>query len=179
MEGRLDLELEKGSLILLDTAPLVYLVEAGGGSERRAQAARGLFAALREEGFELCASALLWTELLSGPLARGDLSLAGRYRVLLADSRFVRLVPLDAAIAEEAARLAASPLIKGRLALADSIHLATAIVEGARGLLTNDEGLREAAQRLGAEKNGAPGGDRRRLALPEIFLFDELAYGVE
>jgi predicted nucleic acid-binding protein len=178
MEGRLDIGLEKGSLILLDTAPLVYLVEAGGGSGRRAQAARVLFAALRDEGFELCASTLLWTELLSGPLAAGDLGLAERYRALLADSSFARLIPLDAAIAEEAARLASSPLLKGRLALADSIHLATAVVEGARGLLTNDEGLREAAERLGAGREGGPRGGPRRLALPEIFLFDELAFRI-
>jgi len=174
MEGRLDLGLEKGSLILLDAAPLVYLVEAGGGSAFRASAARGLFAALRDEGFELCASTLLWTELLAGPLAAGDSLLADRYRALLADSRFARLIPLDAAIAEEAARLEASPLLEGRLALADSIHLATAAVEGAQGLLTNDEALREAAERL---KAGGEGG-RRRPALPEILLFDELAYGI-
>lgn len=179
MEGRLDLGLEKGSLILLDTAPLVYLVEAGGGSERRARAARGLFAALRDEGFELCASTLLWTELLAGPLARGDSSLAERYRALLADSSFARLLPLDAAIAEEAARLASSPLLKGRLALADSIHLATAAVEGARGLLTNDEGLREAVERLKPGEGAAPGRGSGRPALPEILLFDELAYGME
>lgn len=179
MEGRLDLGLEKGSPILLDTAPLVYLVEEGGGSERRARAARGLFAALREEGFELCASTLLWTELLSGPLARGDASLAGRYRALLADSRFVRLVPLDAAIAEEAARLAASPHLKGRLALADSIHLATAIVEGAAGLLTNDEGIREALERLKRGEGAGPERESRRPAPPEALIFDELAYGME
>ena len=175
MEGRLDIGLEKGSRILLDAAPLVYLVEPAGKNEFRASAAEALFGALRDGGFQLCASALLWTELLAGPLASGDAGLADRYRALLADSSFVRLIPLDVAIAEESARLMASPLLKGRLALADSVHLATAIVEGAQGLLTNDEGLREAARKIArADRND--GQSRRNM--PQILLFDELVYGI-
>jgi predicted nucleic acid-binding protein len=175
MEGRLDIGLKKGSRILLDTAPLIYFVEAAEKSQSLVSAATALFAALRDEGFELCASTLLWTELLEGPLASGDARLADRYRALLADSNFVRLIPLDVAIAEESARLMASPLLKGRLALADSVHLATAIVEGAQALLTNDEALREIAHKLARVDQGD--GPRRR-TLPEILLFDELAFRI-
>lgn len=177
MSCRLGLQLEKGSLVLIDSAPLVYLVEGGSGPSPRGGAASSVFAALKEGGLELIASTLLWTELLAGPLAEGKGELADRYRRLLADSSFLRLVPLDVAIAEEAARLMAEARArKAGLALADSVHLATAAVEGAAALLTNDGGLREAAEALRPGREGKKGG---RPALPEVLLFDELAYRVE
>lgn len=62
---------------------------------------------------------------------------------------------MDVAIAEEAAALRA----RRGLALADSLHIATARVLGAASVLTNDEEWRRVPE------------------CPPVFLVDELSFG--
>jgi predicted nucleic acid-binding protein len=131
----------------------VYLVQDAPDSPRRAAAARFLDAAAKGE-LALVASAIAWTELLEGPLRSGDAGLAERCRALLADSSRIRIESVDVAIAEEAAALRA----RRGLGLADSLHIATAVVLGADAALTNDEAWR-----------GVP-------ECPRVLLIDELAF---
>jgi predicted nucleic acid-binding protein len=142
-----------GSVLLVDSSALVYLVEGANGSPRRAAVSRFLEAAARGE-IGLVVSALAWAELLEGPLRSGDAALAARCRALLADSPRVRVEPVDVAIAEESALLRA----RRGLGLADCIHIATARVLGADAVLTNDEAWRRVPE------------------CPPVLLVDELAF---
>jgi predicted nucleic acid-binding protein len=132
--------LEPGSLVLVDSSALVYLVEGEAASPRRAAVER-FFGEASAKGLLLVASTLAWAELLEAPLARGDLGLADRYRILLSDSSRIRLEVVDAAVADRAASLAAGLPEPRRRALspADLMHIATAIVLRASAVLTNDE----------------------------------------
>ncbi len=134
-----DLGLEEGSLVLVDTAPLAYLTDDGSG--HRGKVAAAFLEAAAGGRIRLTASALVWTELLTRPLARGDGPAAERIRRLLSDSRTIVLAPFEVAIAEEAAILMATRKV---LAMADALHLATAIVLRADAVLTNDSAWQEA-----------------------------------
>ena len=171
----------RGDLVLVDTAPLVHLVEGGpsrGGEgargaalpggpsvgrtgatspDRRAIAAAAFFKAAEAGGLRLAASALAWTELLAKPLREGDEALADRFRSFLADSRRLYLAPVDAAIADAAAALRG----RRRLELADAVQIATALVLGAAAVLTNDEAWRRVPD------------------CPRVILLDELAFELE
>ncbi|MDP3180137.1 MAG: PIN domain-containing protein, partial [Spirochaetaceae bacterium] len=102
-------------------------------------------------------STVIWTELLAAPLRSGDRALATAYRSLLSDSSRIVLEPVDAAIAERAALLRASR----NLELADSIHIATALVLGAAAILGNDEAWRRVPE------------------CPPLLLVDELAFDAD
>lgn len=156
----LGLGLEKGSLVLLDAAPLIYLVE--GGTAARAGLLTAFLEASARGEIGLVASTLLWTEVLSRPRAREDARTADGYRRILADSGRLVLIPPDVAIAEEAARLLGA---REGLGLADAFHLGTAIVRGAAAVLTNDE----AWKAIPLETKRGPG----RI---QILLVDELAW---
>jgi predicted nucleic acid-binding protein len=136
----MDLELPASSLVLLDSSALVYLVEGEASSPRRG-AVEYFLAEAESRRWRLVASTLAWTELLEKPIARGDSELAGRYRSLLADSSHIELRVVDVAVAERAAALSATlaPPLRRRLSSADILHIATAIVLGARAVLGNDE----------------------------------------
>ena len=171
MLDALEFGLEKGDLVLLDSAPLVYLIEGRG--EARQVVVEAFFAAARASSIRLAASTLVWAELLRGPLARADEELSLSYRRLLSDSSLICLEPVDAAIAETAAGLVAAEAgrLSGKkatgpgLELPDAIHLATAIVLGAAAVLTNDEAWKAFAEARDFKPK-----------LPPILLVDELAF---
>lgn len=148
-----ELGLRRGNSILVDASPFIYLVE---GSEGRRRSVESFFALAAEADLRLFGSVLVWTELLHKPLRSGATKLADRYRGILADSSRVVLVPVDVAIADEAARLRA---LRG-LQLADAVHVATARVLSVSAILGNDESWR-----------GIP-------ECPPLLLVDELAFGL-
>ncbi|HET7839614.1 MAG TPA: PIN domain-containing protein [Rectinemataceae bacterium] len=150
-------KLPPGSIVLVDTAAFVYLLEGSGARRRVVEAS---FASARERGLDLIASTIVWTELLDGAGPRAEL--AAGYRSLLADSARIRLIGVDVAVAEEAAGLLAAARAAGRpLGLADSLHIATAIVMGAKAVLGNDEAWRQVPP------------------CPPLLLIDELAFDLE
>lgn len=151
-----------GSMVLVDSSALVYLVEGEPLSPRR-RAVEAVLERAKAGEIGLVASTMAWAELLESPLAAGDPELAARYRRLLADSSLIVLREVDVAVAERAAALAAS--LKGprrrSLSTGDLIHIATAIELGADAVLTNDE-----------DWGAAPG-------CPPLLLVDELAAGAD
>ena len=155
-------ELAPGSIVLVDSSALVYLVEDEPSSPRR-RAVETFMAESKEKGWRLVASALAWEELLEKPLCSGDAELAARYRRLLADSRRIELRVVDVAAAEGAAVLAASlaPARRRWISSADLVHVATAIAAGAKAILGNDESWRELR------------------SCPPLILVDELAAELE
>ena len=115
-----------GATVLVDTAPFIYMLE-----DHPTLAPRfvGLFEAERRGELTIAITPVTVAEVLVGPLKAGQEGLARRYeRALLA----YELVPIDAALAAQAARLR----VRYRLRLPDALQLAAALEIGAHALVT-------------------------------------------
>jgi predicted nucleic acid-binding protein len=117
-----------GALLLMDTAPIVYVLE---GHPEFASRYRPLFEAHASARLSFAVTTITIAEVLTGPLRTGDEALARRYRAVLESWR---VVALDTGIAESAARLRASL----RLKLADAVQAASALAINATALVTHD-----------------------------------------
>ncbi len=117
-----------GARLLVDTAPIIYVLES---HPRLASRFEPVFT-LHEQGrVALAVTSVSLAEVLTGPLAAGEESLARRYRAVLESWR---VVDLTADIAEQAARLRG----RYRLKLPDAVQLASALVINADALVTHD-----------------------------------------
>lgn len=117
-----------GSKVVVDTAPIIYLLEDHPVLARRFV---GLFEAAARGELAIAISTVTLAEVLVGPFQAGQEALARRYeRALLA----YEVVVMDNALAVQAARLRA----RYRLKLPDAIQLATALEVGAASLVTHD-----------------------------------------
>jgi predicted nucleic acid-binding protein len=121
-------ELQEHALLLLDTAPIVYFLEA---HSRFAPRFKPLFDRHADGGLRFAVTTITVAEVLTGPLQAGDEALARRYRAVLESWQCVEL---DVGIAESAARLRASL----RLKLADAVQAASALAINAAALVTHD-----------------------------------------
>lgn len=120
--------LHEGALLLVDTAPIVYVLEAQPTFGPRFAP---LFEAHAAGRLDFAVTTITLAEVLTGPLQAGDEMLARRYRAILESWR---LVELDVDIAESAARFRASL----RLKLADAVQAASALAINAAALVTHD-----------------------------------------
>ncbi|HET7401856.1 MAG TPA: PIN domain-containing protein [Usitatibacter sp.] len=120
--------LAEGALVLVDTAPIIYVLE---GHAQLAARFAPLFARHEEGTLHLAVSTVTLSEVLAGPLAAGEEAIARRYRATLESWGVVNLT---ADIAEQAARARA----QYRLKLPDAIQLATALAINADALATHD-----------------------------------------
>jgi len=121
------------SRIFLDTNFFIYLYEAQGQRAARAGYLSRAFIARRDEIFT---SVMSLGEVLVAPLARGDFSLAQRYRRLFR-SPGITVLPF----VEQAAEVFARLRIGGKVKPPDAIQLATAGTAGCDLFLTNDDRL--------------------------------------
>jgi|GEM_PF-63739 predicted nucleic acid-binding protein len=124
-------QLPEGSLIAIDTAPLIFWLE---GHPRWAAAYAALFDGLDAGRWQGLLSTITLAELLTGPLQQGRDELAERYAAALCDPGSFQLASLTPAIATSAARLRA----RYKLRLPDALQLATALQGGAQALVTHD-----------------------------------------
>ena len=132
-------DLPQGALLLVDSAPIIYVLE---DHPKLAPRFRPLFDAHAAGRFRFAVTAITIAEVLTGPLGAGDDALAQRYRAIL---QSWRPVALDVGVAESAARLRASM----RLKLADAVQAASALAINAAALVTHDRGfLRLASLRV-------------------------------
>ncbi|HEX3919362.1 MAG TPA: PIN domain-containing protein [Caulobacteraceae bacterium] len=120
--------LADGALVLVDTAPIIYHLEA---HPQLGPRFRPLFEAHAAGRLRFAVTTITLAEVLTGPLGAGNDALARRYRAVL---ETWRVVPLDADIAETAARLRATL----RLKLPDAIQAASALALNAAALVTHD-----------------------------------------
>jgi predicted nucleic acid-binding protein len=120
--------LPRHALLLVDAAPIIYVVE---GSEPFATHFTPVFAAHSQGQIRLAVTTLGLAEVMVGALRNGQELLATRYRTLLESWQ---VVPLDTEIAVSAARLRAAH----KLQLTDAVHAASSIAIGAYALLTYD-----------------------------------------
>ena len=127
--GSLDLsELPEQALLLLDSAPIIYFLEA---HPKLGPHFRPLFDEHAAGRVRFAVTTITVAEILTGPLQAGDEGLARRYRAILESWR---IVELDVDIAESAARLRASL----RLKLPDAVQAASALAINASALVTHD-----------------------------------------
>jgi len=117
-----------GALILVDSAPIIYTLEAHPKLATRYQR---LFQRHADGELALAVTTVTIAEVLTGPFKAGEETLAKRYRAAL---ETWTLVAFDADIAEGAARLRGTYGLK----LPDAIQLASALAINADALVTHD-----------------------------------------
>jgi predicted nucleic acid-binding protein len=120
-------DLPAQALLLMDSAPIIYFLEA---HPKFASRFRPLFEAHAAGRLRFAVTTITVAEVLTGPLQARDEALARTYRAILGSWRPVEL---DVDIAEGAARLRASL----RLRLADAVQAASALAINA-ALVTHD-----------------------------------------
>ena len=121
-------ELPAGALLLVDSAPIIYTLEA---HERFAGRFAPRFQRHADGELLLAVTTVTIAEVLTGPLRAGEEALARRYRSAL-DAW--QVVDLTSDIAESAARLRG----KYGLKLPDAIQAASALAINADALVTHD-----------------------------------------
>jgi len=120
--------LPEGSLVLVDSAPIIYVLE---GHPKFSPRFKPLFDAHTAGRLRFAVTTITIAEVLTGPLRAGEDALARRYRAVLESWQ---PVALDTDIAESAARLRAAL----RLGLADAVQAASALAIDAAALVTHD-----------------------------------------
>lgn len=127
--GPLDFSnLPQGALVLVDAAPIIYILE---GHSKFAPRFQPLFDRQAAGEILFAVTTLAIAGVLTGPLGAGEEALAKRYRAVMESWQVVNLT---AEIAESAARFRASLKLK----LADAIQVASAIAVNADALVTHD-----------------------------------------
>jgi predicted nucleic acid-binding protein len=121
-------EVPDRALLLLDSAPVIYILES---NPKFASRFRPLFAAQASGRLRFAVTPITIAEVLIGPLQTGDKALMRRSRAILESWQ---LVEFNVDIAESAARLRASL----RLKLADAFQAASALAINAAALVTHD-----------------------------------------
>jgi predicted nucleic acid-binding protein len=121
--------------LYLDSNILIYMVEGHADLRELVLAA---FREIEARDVASYTNEITITECLNGAYRAGLEALAQEYLGLLATREFITLIPVDADVCIEAARLGAVH----RLKTVDSIHLASATLAGCQALLTNDGGFR-------------------------------------
>ena len=96
-----------------------------------------LFSATANGRLTLLTSMITLIEVLSHPMRHGHDALADQYRDILLASPGLRVEPVSAAVAEQAARLRATHGLR----TPDAVQAATALCAGARVFVTNDARL--------------------------------------
>ena len=116
------------ALVVLDSAPIIYLLEDHPKYKRRFEP---IFESHASGNVRFAVTTITIAEVLTGPLGAGDEMLARRYRSVL-DSW--QVIDLDPDIAESAARMR----VLFRLKLADAVQVASAVAINADALVTHD-----------------------------------------
>ena len=122
-----------------DTAPVIYFVEA---HPRYDALVTAIFQRIAAGVLRGITSVITLTEVLIHPLRQGNPRLGDEYRSLLLTSGDFQTLPIDAAVAEQAADLRA----RYGLRTPDALQIATALAAGCAALLTNDARLQRVTE---------------------------------
>jgi predicted nucleic acid-binding protein len=123
-------EVPDGATVLIDTNPIIYVLE---GNPLGAPF-RSLFEAVDKGRIRALVTPITVAEVVSGPLKARKEALAERYRRTLTQSPGWSTRDIDADVAVLAARLR----LRHGLKLPDAIQLAVALEEGCYALVTHD-----------------------------------------
>jgi predicted nucleic acid-binding protein len=119
-----------GATVLIDTNPIIYLLEGN----PLAAPFRALFESVDNGRIRALVTPITVAEVVSGPLKARKEALAERYRRILTQSPGWSTRDIDADVAVLAARLR----LRHRLKLPDAIQLAVALEEGCYAVVTHD-----------------------------------------
>jgi predicted nucleic acid-binding protein len=122
------------TLIALDTAPIIYYIEA---HPEFGPKIRPILDAIIQGEINATISSLAHTELLTLPLKNQNEGLIGTYDQLLRGTKNLHTQPVTTEIARAAAVLRANYGLR----TPDAIHVATAILTNAECFITNDQKL--------------------------------------
>jgi predicted nucleic acid-binding protein len=120
--------LPEGALLLVDSAPIIYILE---GHAKFAARFAQMFRRHADGEVLLAVTTVSIAEVLTGPLRTGEEALAKRYRAVM---ETWQVVDVTVDIAESAARLRGKYALK----LPDAIQLASALAINADALVTHD-----------------------------------------
>jgi predicted nucleic acid-binding protein len=120
--------LPENALLLIDTSPIIYVLEDHPTHKARFQP---LFEAQTQGRVRFATTTIALAEVMAGPLKRADEAGARHCRTII---ETWRIIALDNDIAESAARLRASL----RLRLPDAIQAASALAINADALVTHN-----------------------------------------
>jgi predicted nucleic acid-binding protein len=123
-------EVPDGATVLIDTNPIIYVLEGN----PLAAPFRSLFEAVDKGRIRALVTPITVAEVVSGPLKARKEALAERYRRTLTQSPGWSTRDIDADVAVLAARLR----LRHGLKLPDAIQLAVALEEGCYALVTHD-----------------------------------------
>ena len=128
-------QLKTHNKVAIDTPCLIYYIER---NSKYIKLTETIFEDFLAKGrIEIIASTLLLAEILVRPFAQNKPGLVLDYKSII--SKNFTLCPLSTRIAETAAKLRA----KYHIGIPDTIHLATAIEEGASVIVGNDRGWKQ------------------------------------
>jgi predicted nucleic acid-binding protein len=119
-----------GSTVLIDTNPIIYVLE---GNPLGAPF-RSIFEAVDSGRIRALVTPITVAEVVSGPLKANREALVERYRRIITQNPGWDIRDIDADIAVLAARLRLSHALK----LPDALQLAVALEEGCSALVTHD-----------------------------------------
>jgi len=123
--------------IFIDTAPIIYYIEAHPQFGPLVKEVVNAFQAGKLIAFS---SVIILTEVLPKPIEAGDVKLAGKFADFLKFGSNIKLVETSESIADRAGRLRGKYLT---LKTIDAIQISTAIHVGADAFLTNDKKLKK------------------------------------
>lgn len=127
--------LRRHTVVGLDTSLFIYHLE---DHPRYGVITADLFSEMEKGGFKGMTSFLTLMEILVKPKADGKTEVVQDYEFVLTTFPNLSFVPLGLEVARRAADLRAAY----RLRTPDAIQVATALVQGATALLTNDRKLK-------------------------------------
>lgn len=127
--------------VLVDTAPVIYLLD---GNAQSLPKFLPLFRAAERGELRILLTPVTLAEVLAGPLKARKEALAERYESALREGLGWRVVDLDSDIAAKAARLR----IRYGLKLPDAFQLAAALYHSVDALVTHDRDFGQAAREV-------------------------------
>jgi len=136
---KLDDALKGVSRLAFDTAPIIYFVEANPAYDNLVSNIFNRVAAGELEGWT---SVISLSEVLVQPIVSGRNDLQKAYRELLLKSSNFHTVPINVAVAENAARMRATYGLR----LPDAIQIAFALDVGCQAIVCNDHSMRRVAE---------------------------------
>jgi len=130
-------ELARLNTIFIDTAPIIYFIEA---HPQFGPLIKEVVSAFQGGNLNAFSSVITLTEVLPKPIEKGNEKLARKFAEFLKHGKNLNMVEISEGIAEAAGRL------RGRypfLRTVDAIQVSAALNVGADAFLTNDKKLKQ------------------------------------
>ena len=130
-------DLSRMSTVFIDTAPIIYFIEA---HPQMGPLAKELITIAQSGNVIAFSSVITITEVLSKPFESGDVNLAKKFAEFLTCGKNLTIIEISESIAEAAAKLRGHyPSLK----TIDALQVSTSMNLGADAFITNDKKLKQ------------------------------------